>query len=88
MKFSVFDLERNLTRFLRKSDKQQFFLSKLEKSHWLQVSVSKLQGDESVNMRMPNGLFEQNLQSKTERVNTTIEFCIFELILAPNLGLN
>ena len=33
---------------------------------------------------LPKGYF----QSKTNKMNTTIEFCIFELVLVPNFRLN
>ena len=35
-------------------------------------------------LRLPKGYF----QSKTENVNTTIEFCIFKLVWVPNFSLN
>ena len=34
----------------------------IKKSHWLQVSASKLLRDLSGNINMPNGYFGQNLQ--------------------------
>ena len=45
------------------------------KSHWLQVSASKLLG-ESGNIKMPNGFFGHNLQkrSKTEYRHRILRF--------------
>ena len=31
---------------------------------------------------------KEYFRSKTEKVNTTFEFCIFELVLVPNVSLN
>ena len=51
-----------------------------QKSHWLQVSASKLLGDESGSTKMANGFFGQMCGLKTEKVSSTIDFCIFELV--------
>ena len=65
--------------------KQMFSILKKNESHWLQVSTSKLLGDYSDNIKMPNESFGQDVQVKIEKkVSSTIEFCIFEL--AYNLG--
>ena len=65
--------------------KTNVFYSEKNESHWLQVSTSKLLGDYSDNIKMPNESFDQNVQVKNEKkVISTIEFCIFEL--AYNLG--
>ena len=45
-------------------------------------------------LKLTNFIFRPNLtkltiyfQPKTEKVNITIEFCIFELVLSPNFSL-
>ena len=62
----------------------------LEKSHSLEVSTSKLLEGLSGNIKIPNRFLKQSLQktSKTEKMNTTIEFCIFEIVLGTKFQLN
>ena len=43
-----------------------------KKSHWFQVSASKLLQDESGNIKITNGFFEQNLKKKSKTVQQQI----------------
>ena len=54
-------------------------VNKNKKSRWLKVSVSKLLGEQSGNIKMQNGLFGQNFQSKIEKVDIAITYYIFKL---------
>ena len=60
-----------------------------KKSHWLQVSASKLLGYESGKIKIPTDFLNKIFKkiSKTEKVTITIEFYIFELVQVPNYSL-
>lgn len=49
---------------LRRDCKFQYILKNSKKNHWLQVSASKLLGDESSQIKIPNEFLGQNFQKK------------------------
>ena len=50
-----------------------------KKNQWLQVSARKLLGDQ-VTSKYQMDILDKSCKPKTEKVDTTIESCIFELV--------
>ena len=67
-------------------------LKKREQRHWiLHIRISlgtKFQLKLTISIFWTNFAQKGCFQSKTENVNTTIAFCVFELVYVPNFSLN
>ena len=93
---SKFQLQQTILIFGTNFLKKGYFWSKTQKSehhYWILHIRISLSGNFQLKLIIASfwtkfakkGTF---FQSKTDKIDTTIEFCIFELVFVPNLTLN
>ena len=78
--FQNLELVQNFLVREKKYTMHYLVFDKNKKSHWLQASAIKLLEDKSGKIEMPMDFLDKNCWLQIEKVSTTIEFCIFELV--------